>query len=402
MNEVESARKNLSQAVIQLLSQDRLAGELMISISREIIVENSEIPLDLAWRDDQLVLRGNAQSINNLRMDELVNNLQHQALHLIWRHPLRYADASDHQLVSMACDIAVNQYLDHAPAGTMTLEQAQQTIREPLLAQQDSSYYLKKLRQLSIQQKRSLLKNANRTKSNPSDNDQLHEGWFHHGNSLLRQGRLQQIIQKSTAQLSEQQRGLLPQSVQEALRPTGKQYRLPLQHALWQLLGQIPRGYQPSRARFNRRQPQRLELPGRITKLVHPLDVFIDQSGSMSNQTVAQVIQMLNRLATKADIEMMVGTFDAAIQSPLQTVNQSHPLALERHGGGGTSYQVVFDYLIAHHVNRQTPVIIVTDGWGESSIDDHGYHRILWLLTREGDLSVKNMTTLTTRLEEQS
>lgn len=400
MNKVEQARHKLSRAVIQLLATDRLAGEIIITISREIIAGN-EFILELRWRDNQLMLVGQSGLINKIRMDELVNLLHHQALHIIWRHPLRYADAFDRELVSVACDIAVNQYLDNAPAGTMTLEEVEQLIRQSLLPKQDSGYYLTKLRMLDVSQKQSVVNAVKQHQQSTDEHRPLHQGWFHPGNQLIRRGHLQQALQQSTSQLTEKQRGLLPQAIQAALSPVTKHYRVPLHRALWQLLGQVPRGYEPSQARFNRRQPLRLELPGRITKLVSYLYVFIDQSGSMSNETIAAVIQMLNDLAQRATIEMMVGTFDAAIQSPPKLVNSGHPLPLERHGGGGTSYQAVFDYLYQQHIHRQTPVVIVTDGWGESSIDNHGYQRVLWLLTRDGDLSVQNISAFTTRLEVQ-
>lgn len=399
MSEIQDARAKLGRAIITLLTKDRLMGEILISISREIIHGNDG-GLDLFWKGDQLVLRGQDQIINGMRMDELVNCLQHQALHIIWQHPLRYADSADQEIVGVACDVAVNQYLDHAPAGTMTLEKVEQIIREPLLAEQDSSYYLKKLRALNPDRKKQLDNAARRYRQGKEEQSVFHQGWFNHGNALVRQGKLKATIQKSVEQLSERQRGLLPQPIQAALEPVQKNYQLPFRHAFWQLIGQVPRGYQPSRARFNRRQPQRLELPGRVTKLVSHLYVFIDESGSMSNETVAKIIQMLNQLAKRADIEMMVGSFDAAIQSSPQRMTGGRPLSLERHGGGGTSYQSVFNYLRDQHVSRQIPLIIVTDGWGESSINDWGFRQTLWLLTRKGDLSVKNIPTMVTRLEE--
>lgn len=401
MAEIQDARAKLERAIITLLSKDRLMGEILITIPREIISGNDG-GVDLAWKGDQLILTGQDQVINGMRMDDLVNNLQHQALHIIWQHPLRYADRSDKELVGIACDIAVNQYLDRAAAGTMTLEKIKQIIRQPLLAKQDSSYYLKKLSQLNPDQKKQLADATKRYQHGKKKRRVFHQGWFNHGNSLVRRGRLKATIKKSVDQLSERQRGQLPQPIKAALEPADGNYQLPFRHAFWRLIGQVPRGYQPSRARFNRRQPQRLELPGKITKLVSYLYVFIDESGSMSNATVAKIIQLLNQLTKRADIEMMVGSFDAAVQSSPERITGGRTLTFERHGGGGTSYQSVFNYLRDQHIRRQTPLVIVTDGWGESSINDWGFHQTLWLLTRQGDLSVKNIPTMVTRLEEQS
>lgn len=396
--EEQGAQQRLSQAIIKLLAEDPLMGEVLINISREIIPAG-DFTVDLVWQDDQLTLQVVAEQVSRLRDDELLNMLRHQALHLIWRHPVRYADHTQPALVNIACDVAVNQYLAEPPRGTMTLEQLRQILQRPLSAQQDSSYYLHVLQHLNAEQRQRL---GNQTKKRKvKDPRGIHQGWFKPGNELVRTGRLERLIRQSNQRLTEQQRGLLPQPIQQELKSPTEQYQRPFRQAFWRLLGQVPSGYQPSRARFNRRQPQRLELPGRVTRLVTRLLVFIDQSGSMGDETISKIIELLNELARRADLEMQVGDFDAQIQTPPQTVNRQHQIRSERHGGGGTRYQAVFDYLAANHIHRQTPVVIVTDGWGEERINDHRYKRVLWLLTSDSPLSVQNVPTIVIRLEDR-
>lgn len=394
----QAVHERLSQAVIHLLTEDPLMGEILVNISREII-PTGDVPVDLVWQGNNLILQVATDKINRLTDDELGNELRHQALHLIWRHPLRYADEEDVRLVNLACDVAVNQFLTEPPRGTMTLEQVRQILRRPLPAFQDSSYYLQTLRGLKREERQRL--HQQMKKRGLSSPDQLHQGWFNPGNQLIRTAQLTRVIRRSNAQLTAHQRGLLPQPLQQALDiPDGK-FQLPLRKALWQLLGQVPNGYQPSRARFNRRQPQRLELPGRVTRLITRLLVFIDQSGSMSNETVSKIITMINELAQQANIELEVADFDAQIETPPQIINRQRTVKYERHGGGGTRYQAVFDYLDSHHINRQTPILIVTDGWGEEKITDYHYRRVLWLLTSANQLSVHNIPTTVIRLEER-
>ena len=376
MSKVEDAQQRLVDAVKQLLVIDRLAGEILINISREIRTEGETL-LDLEWQQNQLVLTGSAPQIMVTPMDELVNDCHHQALHILWKHPIRYADTTDSDLVSVACDVAVNQYLPEPPSGTMTLDKLMQILRQPLSAEQDSSYYLQKLRQMNVQQRQRF--NQKVKKEQLTSPEKLHQGWFNSGNDLIRTGKLANVIRHSTEKLTGHQRGLLPQAVQASLG--------------------ISDGYQASRARFNRRQPQRLELPGKITRFVNQLYVFIDQSGSMSNKTVSQIISLINQLAHQAGVQMLVGDFDAQIQTPPQVVNPQHHLKMERHGGGGTSYQPIFDYLKRHNITKSTPVMIITDGWGEEAIDPHGFYRILWLLTPDGKLSVKDNPGVTSRLK---
>lgn len=390
--------QRLSQAMIELLHQDPLMGEILINISREMI-EDGDHAISLVWHHDRLILQGAVAQIKRLRMDELIQLLKHQALHIAWQHPVRYAASDDQERVSLACDIAVNQYLANAPMGTATLEKMSQILHLPLKSHQDSSYYLQILRHLNPNQQRRLRDAIKHGRVKNSRG--MHLGWFQPGNQLIRAGRIQRLVQQSQARLTTQQRGLLPQSLRANLTDISKRYELPVIKAFWRLIEQIPHGNQVTRARFNRRQPQRLELTGHITRLVTRLMVFIDQSGSMSNETVSRSIELVNRLAKRAGLELMVGVFDAKVQRKPELVSQSHPMEPLRYGGGGTSYQAVFDYLDQQRVNRQTPIIIITDGWGESTINNHGYQRVLWLLTSTTSLSVTNIPTLVSRLEEQ-
>lgn len=398
MTERTNAQQRISQAVIEILHQDPLMGEILINISREIINQGDEV-ISLGWQHDHLILRAVAEKVNQLRRDELVQLLKHEALHVAWQHPVRYADYSDRDLVSLACDIAVNQYLEEPPAGTMTLARISQILHQPLASRQDSSYYLRVLRQLTPQQRRQLqAESRNRHYKDPQGS---HQGWFTKGNQLVREGRVKHLIQQSQEQLTTHQRGLIPQELQKELNPSDHQYRLPIAKAFWQLIEQFPNGHQPTRARFNRRQPQRLDLPGQITRFVARIMVFIDESGSMSDETISRAITMLNQLAKQVGFELMVGDFDAKIQTVPQLVSQGHSLSLERHGGGGTRYQAVFDYLAEQKVSKQMPIIIVTDGWGEDEIENYGYQRVLWLLTSDSSLSVTNIPTMVSRLEEK-
>ena len=59
------------------------------------------------------------------------------------------------------------------------------------------------------------------------------------------------------------------------------------------------------------------------------------------------------------------------------------------------------NYLKGHSIAKSTPVMIITDGWGEEVIDPHGFYRILWLLTPDGKLSVKDNPGVISRLKVQ-
>lgn len=399
----ELAQQVISRTVGSILADQRLLGEILMRLPRQFVPTSRAIAA-LVWDDDQLTLQVNFNQLGDLRADEIASLLCHEAYHVLWQHPLRYANADHEELTAAACDVAVNQYLDEPPRGTMTLSTLEQVTHTRFQAQQSSAYYRRKLIELPAKQQKQVAENLQASRQAQSKRDgrsikgplETHAGWQSKGvvNDLLRTEQLKKIVKGSFSTLTEKQRGLLPQSVRQTLGSTMTEVQLPVNAAIRRMLGTIPNGKQDSRARFNRQQPLRLELPGQITKYVSRLYVFVDQSGSMPDAMVKGLLNLCRRLVAQLDTQVEVVAFDAAIQGKAQRLQRpgDHLVNL-RQGGGGTSYQPIFDYLQAKKLAKNTPVLILTDGWGDEQIDNHGFGNVLWLLTTDSPLSVKNIST---------
>lgn len=104
----------VSQAVVGILEDHRLLGEILLQLPRQFDDQQSGV-VGLRWVRDQLALVINPTTFGRLRMDDAQLLLAHEALHVLWQHPLRYADHPHPRLVKVATDMAVNQYLPAAP-----------------------------------------------------------------------------------------------------------------------------------------------------------------------------------------------------------------------------------------------------------------------------------------------
>lgn len=399
----DMAKQVIAYTVSKILAKQRLLGEILMRIPRQMVAASDAVAA-LVWQQDQLTLIIDFQQLGGLRADEIESLLMHEAYHVLWQHPLRYDQANHPELTRVACDVAVNQYLDEPPQGTMTLSQLERVTHVHFQAGQSSSYYRRQLLSLPIKKQKQVSQylqssdDPQRQAAHAKLHGTLetHAGWQMHGeaNQLLRMAQLKKVVQGSLEILTQQQRGLLPERIRRTLGPTQEQVQLPINAAIRRMLGAVPNGKQDSRARFNRQQPLRLELPGQITKYVSRLYVFVDQSGSMPDKMVKELLDLCQRLVTQLDTEVEVVAFDAAIEGKAQPLKSAADhLENRRQGGGGTSYQPVFDYLSAEKLARNTPVLILTDGWGDEQINNHGFHNVLWLLTTDSPLSVKNIPT---------
>ena len=385
------ASQQLSKAISRLLQQDRLLGEVMVRMPRKYLSDGQD-GLSLNWHDDVLHLEIAEQKIQQISMDELVSQLAHEAYHIIWGHPIRYAHTTHPQLAAIACDMAVNEYLADPPANSWTRAEVEKISRTSFPAQAGSRVYLQQLLSLPLA-KQQQLTNRLQAKANRHDNRLPVHRWINapSGNDVKRQAQIKCLTKQAYQSSTQHQRGLLAASLNSWLAKSHDQFAFPIQAVIWRLLGQVPSGYEESRARFNRRQPWRMDLMGKISKYKSRLYVFVDNSGSMGDQDISRLLDLCQRLASRLDTALTIVSFDAAIQGPVQHLQAGQSIDLIRHGSGGTSFQVIFNWLKEQHLPMTAPVIILTDGWGETELDQFGFHNVLWLLTTNSDLSVKQV-----------
>ena len=427
----------LQAAIMHLLQQQPVYGQLIAQLPRQHVTTPSEglrdeqcafAPLfGLAWSQSTLILRVNDCHWQQAQNEEvLLALLVHEALHLLWQHPLRYLHESGSN-VDIATDVAINQVMTTQIPGAWTLRWLNQRLQRQLPSNADSAVYLAALnkvnadstnhdhttgktllpsqgsitnKKLSAQVRhtdgagRQQDEHFKKPKRNELHLTDSHDGWANSSvNDELARANLRQRINQTLARTTPTQRGKLPSSVQAKLASFVQQRaQLPWTALLSKLIGTVPHGKQDSRVRFNRRQPQRMALPGQIARRRVTVTVFIDESASISTQTTVRFINELTGLTRAYELVLTILPFDAAVHdsitlsSPSQAAEKLHA----RHVGGGTSFQSVFDYL--KHDRLQTPtslIVILTDGEGETNIDAHGYHRVLWVLVGQQELSVQ-------------
>ena len=402
-NHVTSAQR-IREAIIIILQKQRLFGEVLLQLPRE---NDLQLPvmMRLRWEDDRLVLVINPEKLANVRNDELQSLLEHEALHLIWMHPLRYASYPHQDLVQIATDVAVNQYLTEPPQGTVTLSQLEKALRQKLMPKLDSQDYLNILEQLPAEQQEKLhqpgLKlNGGKQKENTTADKvktaDTHNGWQESktsqqiSNQIVRLANIKRILNNSWRQTPQRDRGLLPGNVRSQLQKVQKTKIGDWRQVFRHQFGLIARGQVNSHARFNRRQPLRMDLPGKVTRLDPAVDIFVDNSGSVTDQEIVQTLTTLEKMLKKTKLTANVYSFDARVTTK-QKLHDGKKLDFRRTGGGGTSFQCIFDYLHQHHLTKRNRIIIIiTDGWGEERINNYHYQNVYWLMmTKANQLSVK-------------
>ncbi|WP_203641289.1 vWA domain-containing protein [Levilactobacillus andaensis] len=397
----QAAQTAYRDAVLYLLQQDPFYGHVLSQLA-VTFRDTARPPMSLqpTAQEWQLQLSPSALQQTTWTGAQWLAMLRHTVLHLLWRHPQRYATAvqtpSQAGLVRWATDAAVNDYLTDLPTDAITSQKLGQLLEEPVRPQQDSAVYLKQLRHWQTQKRttdRQLAAGGPEILPETAQHDG-HSGWQGANDEAAdtREQWRSQLFTTANQAISAKQRGTLPGSIQAALTPLVAERPLDWRVLLKRGLGQVPAGRQPAYGRFNRRQPARMDLPGEIVQTWRKIAVFVDESGSMGNQEISYLLGQMATLLAVYPAQVTVYPFDTVVDPARSFLLERRPQTLQRIGGGGTRFQAVFDSLprlLAGSANQL--VVILTDGYGEEQVRPTLPVTVLWLLTSPIDqFSVKH------------
>jgi len=113
---------------------------------------------------------------------------------------------------------------------------------------------------------------------------------------------------------------------------------------------------------------------------------MIDTSGSMSDDLISDAFSEVNEAITQFNGKMQgfLGFFDAKVYEPLLFEDVDDLLQIKPKGGGGTSFDVIFDYIASEMDEQPSSIIILTDGY--APIPDEEVANgipVLWLINNE-------------------
>lgn len=360
-----------------LLDVSPLYGNIVMNLTREMNLLAPH-PLALKWQNHRwyLVINPARLTENFSTYNQIAAALAHEALHVIWEHPVRYAVTHQAKsIVDLGTDVAINQYLPkelgELPTA-VTLQMLFDVYGEWFAPYQDSQTYIDLISRFEDDV--------------PAHGDvDGHGDWASVGDeSDEAKSALEQVIRQANEDAQKSARGHLASAVIQQISAVvvpKKNWRQIFKTGV----SQVPNQKQPSRARFNRRQAYRMDLFGEISTYENEILVFVDNSASISDKLVGKFLANVMQITQQFDAKVRVFSFDTAVEA-IKNINH-----WQRRAGGGTAFQSIFDYLDKQKTPRETTtVIILTDGDGETSPIMSQYRRVYWILPEHQQLSLPN------------
>ena len=92
---------------------------------------------------------------------------------------------------------------------------------------------------------------------------------------------------------------------------------------------------------------------------------MIDTSGSMSDSMITAAYSEIKGAIDQFDgkLKGLIGFFNAAIVEPKPFENERELKTIHPKGGGGTDFQIIFEYINKNMENKPANIIILTDGY---------------------------------------
>ena len=348
------------------------------------IDENAET----AYTDGTRIAFG-PQFLESLTDSELDFVMMHEILHVVLQHCIRGEDR-DHERMNIACDIVVNSNIlleNNMDRRSITLSKWGESMHIAPDGKEGHEYTAEQVYDMlppTPPQKMPKLpkpgwEGGRARKEQGIWNDMPapkiwddHSQWGRYEeDDTLRDVWVKQFSEACEAITIREKtigRGTLPlfaQRLLEKLRDPQVDWRTILNEFVQEEVNDY--SFSPPDRRF---QESPFFLPdfNEMGKCGEPVDILfmIDTSGSMSDKEITAAFSEVKGAIDQFDgkLKGWLGFFDAAIIEPKPFESVDDVLKIKPAGGGGTDFQIIFEYVHQHMENKLPAcIIILTDGY---------------------------------------
>ena len=370
--------EEISRCIIKMLLKEPFYAHFLSGVIREV---TDKVPTAaVGFKSGKIALYVNENFfLKELRsMTERVAVIKHETLHIIFKHLFRMKTKSyDNQLFNIAADIVVNQLIApwKLPDSAVTLE----TFPELKLPKDKSVewYYenLKKNASKDPEYKKRLIEISEQ--GTHSD----HKMWGENENFSMEvvETEVDRMIIQAKDRTPRKDHGTIPLGIksliQSIIEKRNPQIDWKRALKLFSSTSRRTRVYHTMK-RFSKRFGTR---PGIKIKRFQKLAVAIDTSGSINIDDFNTFFSEIHSM-WKFGAEVDVLECDADVQKKYSYRGRTPEFV---HGGGGTSFDPVFEHIRSNRFERYDGCIYLTDGYApEPKIKPPC--KVFWCITKDG------------------
>lgn len=376
-------QKNFDKLLIKFLIDEPFFSSIVRCMRK---VQTTAIPTaGVSFVDDSITLYWNPKFVDELSSRQVFGLLKHECYHLIFKH-LTLRKQDPHLLWNIATDLAINSTIPRVelpeggliPGVPMNLEKCKNVLPEKdyenavklssfiesLPVGKSSEWYMEKLRDDEVAQMVEQHFNPKPGEGNPSGSS---AGFDHHfdealsdAEKQLADAKVSKIVKEAKDRADRSNAwGSTPSEMKERIRAFFEN-AVDWKSVLRYFCGTKQRANKTRTMRkINRKYPY--IHAGRKTKHTSSIAIYIDQSGSVSEEGLALFFGALSQLSKKT--KFTIYHFDAEVDNHSKYVWQKNKGFIEpyRTRGGGTDFDAVENHFRANSAEFDG-YIVMTDG----------------------------------------
>jgi len=384
-------------------SGDNFFAQFLIQLKREMKLD---LPSALGTRmtKEGFVMYFNPAVFLSCSLLEMQALIKHEIYHIMSGHYIRQR-ALRHKYsslaVSLAMDIAINQYIVNLPLWMDNIDSVRNSYNVDLKDELTMEQYADKIQEAIDKLKKETNKNDESDKldfekgyiKREHDEETVHDIWN------INDDFDEQAIKETVKKLAENaSKGKLPDSIEQLYRELNRKSEVTWKDYLKRLLGTLPAGYKKTITRRDRRQPERLDLRGKLSRHIAEIAVAIDISGSVTDKEIEEIMSEVFSIVRNYPSDITIIECDSDIRRVYKASNIKQ-IKKKVNTRGNTKFTPVFEYLAKNRL-RNHVLIYFTDGLGEEELGITPVHKnTIWVLTGKGEeLSLKKSYGVIKRL----
>lgn len=388
-NKIKEYTKRLMLSKMRILCNNGFYGLLLMHMKYGLDAE-----CGTAYTDGK-VIRFDPKFLDELNDDELDFIMMHEILHVALQHCFRGREL-EKELYNIACDIVVNSNIllsNNMDTRTITLRSDGEAMHLAPNGKEGYEYTAEEvynMLQKNLGMNNAKLQSNGKTKNTTNiidnhtkwqqieKNEELEELWI---------SRLDEVSKTIEIRYSIINRETMPAFAQRRLKEL-KNAQTDWREILIDFLQEevVDYSFMPPDRRFD---DCPFFLPDFNDKDIKPENILfmIDTSASMKDDMVTAAYSEVKGAIEQFNGKLigMLGFFDAVVIEPVPFENEEEFEMIKAIGGGGTNFQIIFNYVKEYMTdNLPVSIIILTDGYAPFPKESEAMGiPVIWLLNNE-------------------
>lgn len=387
----------LSNIVIDMLQgEDNFFGAFMLKIEKDIRFDITW-PIATVPKLNGFIMYFNPILFLQYEKSEMVALFKHEIYHMMYSHYSRekaLKDKYSNYVVQIALDISINQFIKNLPADSKRLDYVNKEFNINLKSNRSVEEYANIL-QKELEKK---VKPSDKVKDSDKivrklDISRAHELW--EGIDVSEE-IIDNNVKKIAVSVIEDK---APENIHKLIAGYDKKGELSWEEIIKRLLPSIRSGYKKTIMRRDRRQPERVELRGKLPNMIPEITVAIDISASMSDEDIKKIMIEILALTQSRRGNITVIECDNEIRR-IYKLRSPKDIRKRKSNTGSTAFSPVFEYMKEKNL-RNNILIYFTDGVGEKELNVKPVNsNTIWVLSGKEELSLEKPFGIIKRINQ--